>query len=327
MIISIELENKIKFIENIFGGFENGSRNNLQVKCVNCIKNNFSGSEIRKRKFAISLEKNLVCKCWVCGYTNSFLGTLYEFFGKRVYCDYIKQFGIQNSYIRVDDIQENVEYPSNFRLLVFEKNAFVENVKKYFYKRGGTQKDLWYFRVGISSINDYKWGSRIIMPSYNSYGDLNYVCGRDITDTLKYKYCDSNVSKKNIIFNEINIDWNKELTITEGIFDLIKCNENAVPLLGSNLSPDSLLVLNIIKNKTPILLALDKDMESSKMIKIADFFTSFDVKVRILNMGKFRDVGEMTKEDFSKLSKESDYWSFNKKIKTKIDNLSSWSIL
>ena len=68
-----------------------------------------------------------------------------------------------------------------------------------------------------------------------------------------------------IIFNELNIDWSKELTIVEGPLDLIKTNDNATCLLGSSLTEDMLLFQKIVANKTNIKLALDSDIFSKSL--------------------------------------------------------------
>ena len=58
-------------------------------------------------------------------------------------------------------------------------------------------------------------------------------------------------ASRNIIFNELYLDFDKEITIVEGIFDAMKA-ENAVPILGSTLSENSVLFKKIIKYDTPI---------------------------------------------------------------------------
>ena len=42
-------------------------------------------------------------------------------------------------------------------------------------------------------------------------------------------------AKSKIIFNELYIDWNEDLTLTEGVFDAIIAGQNSVPILGSSL--------------------------------------------------------------------------------------------
>ena len=44
--------------------------------------------------------------------------------------------------------------------------------------------------------------------------------------TINRKYLNANAKKKDLIFNELNIKWDEELTIVEGPLDLVKCNYN-----------------------------------------------------------------------------------------------------
>ena len=44
-----------------------------------------------------------------------------------------------------------------------------------------------------------------------NHGELNYFSARAIDDS-RYKYINSKNKKIDIVFNEINIDWKKELS-------------------------------------------------------------------------------------------------------------------
>lgn len=316
-MFSIETENKIKFVEKVFGSIEKGTKNNIQVFCPNCIK--LALGPVKKRKLAIAYDKNFIVKCWVCGYKNSFLGCLYEFFGRSIYFEYIKKFKVEKFQFSTEENEKKTAtLPDDFRLILFDNSYSSRAAKKYFFSRGGTEKDLWFFRLGIS--DHYLYKNRIIMPSFDSEGDLNCVCARDITGLNQYKYINSDVDKNSIIFNELHIDWYEEITITEGMFDLIKCNENAVPLLGSNLVENSYLFAKIIKHGTPVLLALDSDA-TKKAMKLADIFISYEIKVRFMNLKGYSDVGSMTKKDFKLLSKDAISWGYDTRVKNKIDSL------
>ena len=181
---------------------------------------------------------------------------------------------------------------------------------------------MWYFKLG--TCNKGKFRRRIIIPSFDTDGILNYFVGRSIDDS-KYKYINSKNKKTDIIFNEINIDWTKELTIVEGPFDLLKCNQNSTCLLGSSLGERSFLFKRIIANRTPVIIALDSDMKH-KSIKIAESLLGYDCNVKILNLGKFSDVGEMTKLEFKDLKSSATSWNRRLSLMEKISSLRSGSL-
>ena len=59
---------------------------------------------------------------------------------------------------------------------------------------------------------------RVIIPSFDSEGFLNYFTARAIDESTR-KYVNPKVKRTDIIFNELNVDWKKELVIVEGPFD------------------------------------------------------------------------------------------------------------
>ena len=48
-------------------------------------------------------------------------------------------------------------------------------------------------------------------------------------------------ASRDIVFNQLYLDFDEDLTIVEGVFDAIIAGPNAVPILGSTLNEDSAL--------------------------------------------------------------------------------------
>ena len=315
---------RASFVRKVFGSSQIARDGiNIAVRCPSCNEKN------KKKKFSINLE-TWQCHCWVCGERARTLLPIIKKFNSKFLEEYSTKFldgGIYNSKSKKDDTEDSISLPDDFSLLVdsFEKRD--PNIKAclhYLKNRGITERDLWYFKIGYSKHGRFK--RKVIIPSFDSFGDLNYFVARSIDSDSRFKYINSNTSKSKIIFNEINIDWKKELTVTEGPFDLISCNPNATCLLGSILSYESILFSKIVHNKTPILLALDSDM-NSKSQKIAKLLDSYDIPVRILEMEEFHDVGSMTRLEFLNLKNKARYWSRNESLIYKIRSLESGSIV
>jgi len=68
---------------------------------------------------------------------------------------------------------------------------------------------------------------------------------------MKYKNPDAS---KDVVFNELNIDWKDKIFLVEGVFDAIKAGTDSVPLLGSTLNENSKLFQKIVENDTAIYL-------------------------------------------------------------------------
>ncbi len=324
---------KTEFFKKVFGAMDATNKGNIQVKCPKCEDElRKEGIVLKKRKLAIDLLNHDRFHCWVCGESGKSLIRLIRIYkSNEIYGEYLRRFATEDTVTRDEekegDEEKKVVLPNDFRLLVTQdyNDRTVRFALEYLKKRGVRYKDLWYYKFGIS--DEWPWQNRVIMPSFDADGNLNYLCGRDVTERQKFSYCDSDVPKKNIVFNELNIDWNEELTITEGIFDLIKCNRNSVPVLGSDLSFISLLFMRIVQNNTPVLLALDNDMKGSKIPKIAQMLIRMGVKVRVLDHGKPQDVGDMSRKDFLTYRSAAKVWDFEARMKDKISRIFSSAVL
>ena len=77
------------------------------------------------------------------------------------------------------------------------------------------------------------------------------------------------------------------------------------------------LFQSIIKNRTPINLALDSDAYS-KALKIAKLLYSYDIDVNIVDTRGKEDVGDMDREYFLEKLNNSKRYSYNDNLLSKI---------
>jgi hypothetical protein len=311
---NIVFEEKISFLRTVFGTVSDpkGAGQNASINCPACKK---------QKKLAIHLLTD-VCHCWVCGLGTKLISLLMKYHPSYVH-EYITRFAGKQVFFIDEKIKFDVVLPENFKLLATNINNddFVCNKAiDYLKKRGLKNRDLWFFKFGVSSDQNIK--DRVVMPSFDCDGKLNFYTARAITNNFR-KYMNCDAEKKSIIFNEINIDWSKELTLVEGPFDLTKCDENATCLLGSSLSEDSKLFYKIYQNKTPIVLALDNDMVDKSWQRIAKLLNSYDINVKILQLGNYKDVGEMSKEEFLFAKLNAKEWSRDSALLQKIKSFKS----
>jgi hypothetical protein len=227
---------KIDFIQSVFGACVISRDGiNIAVQCPSCGNENHF-----KKKFSIRIDTD-VCHCWICGLKAKSLSPILRKYFSKIYLEeYHRKFRDQKSYTEFDEaptVFERVVLPDSFTLLSLSENSKDPDIRSavnYAYARGLTKRHLWYYKLGTCASGRFR--RRVIIPSFDFEGNLNYYVARSIDKLEKRKYINSNVPKIEIIFNEINIDWSKELTIVEGPFDLMKCNDNATCLLGSDLS-------------------------------------------------------------------------------------------
>ena len=292
---------------------------NLNIWCPFCRHKSKT-----KLKLSIHLDKCFY-HCWLCDKSSNNVSYLISKLdrskfeaSKEIFKTYNKKFNLFGEEEEVNRVE--VLIPEKFNFLVENFNSIdpdARDVFKYAIKRGFSKHKLYMLRPGFSLSRDFR--RYLVLPSYDKNGELNYYTARkiDVSSSDSYKYKNASVSKKDIIFNEINIDWSKPLTLVEGPLDLIKTNDNATCLLGSSLTEDSALFYEIVKNKTPIKLALDRDAYS-KALEIAELLTTYDVLVDIVNTKFFEDVGEMSREEFNEFYKNSTPYQQNDRLLNKI---------
>tara|TARA_Y100000592_G_scaffold74264_1_gene115779 strand:- start:14139 stop:15107 length:969 start_codon:yes stop_codon:yes gene_type:complete len=315
-------EEKLVFIKQVFGPAHLMSDGvNAHVMCPSC------GKSYKKKKFVIRLDNDL-CHCFVCGLKSKNLTPiLRKFFGREVALKYSKTFLGSDNTLEEFAGEERLVLPTDFRLISESLSSNDPDFRaaiKYLKERGIPKKDFWYYKFGLSFEGAFK--RRIIMPSFDDTGNLNFFTARSYDDSHYMKYHNAKVNKTQIIFNDINIDWNEKITLVEGPFDLVKANPNSTCLLGSSLSRESLLFEKITKNSTPVVLALDADAQL-KMIKIANLLYDYNIQVQIMSLGGKEDVGEMSRKEFNEAYKDAKLWSPQDSLTAKIKSLRTGSLL
>ena len=256
-----------------------------------------------KNKFSVNIQRGFY-KCWICDQKGRNLYRLVRKFGSAKDRETWKAFSGTRTDLNTfgdlfEDTKENdpeqiIEMPPNFYSLC--GNAHFRAPLRYLKKRDIGKKDILKWKMGFCSEGPF--GGRIIIPSFNNNGDLNYFIARTFTNNYK-RYLNPPVSR-DIIFNELYVDFDKEVTIVEGTFDAVKA-ENAIPILGSTIRETSKLFKRIVQNDTPVLLALDPDAKY-KAENIKKLFLKYGIEVREIQYQDERDIGDMSKEEVKILS-------------------------
>lgn len=300
----ITTSEKLDFISRLTTNYSVASDNiNVAIWCPFC-----KHSNRKKLKLVVHLEKGFY-HCWLCDSKGSNIPKIVKRYNPSLLEESIRLFKKAKIKARLfEEEQElfeevNVDIPSGFKLLANAfntRNPDVRDVFRYCIRRGVNKHKMWHLRLGYSLDQDFR--RQLIIPSFNENGNINFYTSRRIDEDTNspFKYKNSKVAKKNIVFNELYIDWNIPLTIVEGPLDLIKTNDNSTCLLGSSLTPDMKLFRKIVENKTEINLALDRDVYY-KSINIASMLYEYDVNVNILDTRVADDVGDMTHDQFQEV--------------------------
>lgn len=299
MIVS--LTDKIRFIESVFGkGMLGKNSLNFDVKCP--IPTCHSRKDPTKKKLSIHTP-SFMCHCWSCGYSARTISSLLWKYNKSKLADFKTRFlgeEVVDTTEEKDGETPNIELPEGFRLIASTstRDVFASAAKRYVTSRGLTEDDIWYHKLGVAS--DLVWERRVIMPSFDATGQLNYLVGRAYAPKVHppYKYPDK--PRSTVVFNSLNIDWTKRLVLCEGPFDMVKCGSNATAMLGSYLNESSELFRMIVMSNTPVALAMDADTWYTKMQVILKKLAEYNIDTLVVDTRAFKDPGAMTKKEFNK---------------------------
>ena len=270
------MNDKIKYLNTVFGKSKlQNNKIELMVPCPFC-----GDKHNKKLKMNIRLDSDL-WHCWVCGSKGRSLGRLIRKKNPSKVAEYFERFAknfTYNNYTQLTSTIEPVTIPQGFQLVMSNlHNPNALQVYRYAKSRGITDAMLWSFRAGYTE--DWSYRRRLIIPSFTEEGDLNYWTSRSIDADNPYRYLNAKADKKEVVFNEIDLDWTSPIYLVEGPLDLIKCSDiNATCLLGSSLSAQSLLFYKLVMFADKIILCLDTDAQS-KQDKIAETLMAYDKDV------------------------------------------------
>ena len=290
-----------RILNEVLGYFKESGQE-LLFKCPSCGHH--------KRKLSVNLDKNAF-KCWICDYRGRNLRRLVRRYGSYVQLSkwdkITNRFDLANFadlFMDQSDREEEikVELPQEFRTLTSKDRPLISNPAfRYLRERGLSKDDILKWKIGYCYEGQYR--NRIIIPSFNDDGDTNYFIARSYSgDSYKYK---NPRASKNIVFNELFIDWDQDLVIVEGVFDAIVAG-NAVPILGSTLRADSRLIQKIVYNDTPVYIALDPDAEAKER-KIIQTLLKYDIELYKIDVSGYEDVGSMPKEIFERRKQQASF--------------------
>ena len=216
------------------------------------------------------------------------------------------------------DTKVFIQLPKEFISLVEEASGFNPEYKHAIYylnQRGITQKDIIKYNIGYCKEGLYS--RRVIIPSYNSDGSLNYFVSRSYYPEEKMKYKNPPISK-NIICFESQVNWNEPIILCEGVFDAITIKRNAIPLLGK--FPSKQLVEKIfMSGVSDIVISLDNDA-INEALKAAEYFRKNGINVKMMYL-KDKDASDMGYVKFYEELKKTKEFSSEELLLNKINSL------
>lgn len=233
-----------------------------------------------KGNLEINYDKG-VFKCWACWQTNRMSGKIPWLLKRYARPEHLKEYLlIKPEYLEDEDDETApiiVKLPKDFKPLTINYGKYdrpYNEVMTYLRSRNITQPIINRFNIGYADKGPY--AGRVILPSYDAEGKVNYYTGRAFWKTAWPKYRNPDAPKEEIIFNENLVNWDATIYLVEGPFDHI-VTPNSIPLLGKFIN-DKLFMALQEKAQAYIVIVLDEDAyEDAKAL------------YRKLNTGNLRD--------------------------------------
>ena len=303
----------VGLLDSVLGKGSPTARGNYAYKCPFCTHH--------KKKLEINMVPNAKGEnpwhCWVC---NAKGKTLVGLFKKlKAAPDKIAELKSILGFTTKEEVvsdKTKVELPKEYKPLVnlARTDIMAKHALMYLKKRGINKADILKYNIGYCENGRY--GGRIIVPSYDANGELNYFIARDINPDSKKKYDAPKCNKNEIIGLEYFINWNVPVILCEGIFDAIAIKRNAVPLLGKTI-PKALMMKLVQSNVKTVYVSLDRDALKDAL-KYAEELLNLGKDVYLVDL-KDKDPSEMGFEKFTKLVHEAEQLSLGELIYKKLE--------
>ena len=287
-----ENEALVELLEDVLGdhGLHYPNRGQISFNCPIC------DDERNKHNLEVNYVSN-VYKCWNCGDSEGTHGSLGKLFDKYGNKKHKKLYNVlkPETVVKREKSKKALKLPEGFTL--FKDSSPLYPVRRqamnYLKSRGITDDMIEKFGIGFCDKGDH--AGRIVIPSYDKKGELNYYIARSWNPMSRAKYKNPIAEKDKIIFWESLIDWNKDVYLVEGAFDGLFL-DNAIPMLGKHMS--ELLFETIYrKAKANIIICLDADAWQNS-IKLYHELHGGDLwdRIKLIKLPDEKDIADLRGE-------------------------------
>ena len=263
------------------------------------------------------LQINMSSQKWHCWVSDQGGHSLYSLF-KKINAD-SRYFSELKDIVFIPTTKDEVEskvvvsLPREYQSLSSKsKSLFYKHAIKFLKQRRINETDIKKHKMGFCDDGVYQ--NRIIIPSYDENGILNYFVGRSFMGN-KMKYKNPNVSRDIVPF-EWFIAWSYPIVLCEGVFDAISIRTNAIPMLSKK--PSKSLLTKIFQEQVKtIYIALDNDAKKDAY-NLSEFFKDFGIDSKVVNLPKNEDPNDLGFERMANLIGDTISSSFSDMISARL---------
>ena len=263
------------------------------------------------------LQINMSSQKWHCWVSNQGGHSLYSLFKKinadSRYFSELKDIVFTPTQKDEKESKVIVSLPREYQSLSSKsKSLFYKHAIRFLKQRGINETDIKKHKMGFCDDGVYQ--NRIIIPSYDENGILNYFVGRSFMGS-NMKYKNPNVSRDIVPFDWF-IAWSYPIILCEGMFDAISIRTNAIPMLSKK-PPKSLLRKIFEKQVKMIYIALDDDAKKDAY-NLSEFFKDFGIDSKVVNLPKDKDPNDLGFQQMNDLIGKTISSSFSDMIQARL---------
>ena len=275
---------KTQILDSVLGRPKRGLTSAKGEREYNCP---FCDGGRNKYKMGVNLAIN-AAHCWLCEWKGSVYKLLKSLDTPH---DVIKEYYDWSGFVSEEVEPSEVELPVGYvDIPSLSEDGYIRNkVVRYLGKRHLDSKDIIRYRIGWDGDH-----FRIVIPSYDSKGNLNYYVARSFLVDDHQKYKNPHISKNEVIFNELFVDWTSRVVLVEGVFDHL-VTPNSIPLLGKEVH--DLLIRKLLENGSKVVLMLDGDSEGQAASKKAfQKLARYGVPTQVVKLTNDEDPSQLGRE-------------------------------
>jgi DNA primase len=287
----VNRDRKVRAVVRALGQPERRKGDELIYPCPR-VENGVPCTGARKFKLSVNVATDRF-HCWICNWGGKNLVPILRMAGDTPELrEYIDE--LEGSRPTEERTYDPVVLPQEFRSLSTPtRSPYYAEAWEYLRSRGIGLSDALRWRLGYCEDGQYR--HRIVVPSFDAEGELNFFVGRSYRGGARsYKHGNFD---KDIVWNELMVDWRRPVVVVEGPFDAMKVGENAIALQGSILRSDSRLFATLVTKAPDVYFAMDADA-SGLQSRIISRLLSYDVGCFWVPLGGRKDVGEMERSEF-----------------------------
>jgi len=300
-------------LESVLGQGHKTSRGNYSFKCPFCTHH--------KNKLEINCITNAKSEnpwhCWVCEAKGKTIRSLFK--NAKIPANKVAELNMiiapGKEYNHVSTL---LELPKEFISLSsidgLDRMTTMEfkRALKFLRKRGITQEDIIKYNIGFCYEGIYK--DRVIIPSYDETGTINYFIARAFIDNIQ-KYKNPPTDSKSAIGWELYINWDAPIILVEGMFDALTIKRNVIPLFGKIIH-EKLMKKLVRSSVNRIYIALDPDAIKNAL-KYAEQLMAYGKEIFLVELDG-KDANEIGFERFLNIIEQTEPLNFQSLLTKKL---------